>query len=494
MSETLQSISFDEIPADYRVPGTYIEAKPTYSNAGLLGYPARALLIGQKLAAGTAAALAVERITRREQLAVLFGAGSVAAQMGEAFLDANTTTDLSVMGMADPGGGVAAAGSAAIAGTSTGAGTLALAIGKRRIAVPLAAGTTAAAAATAMRAAVTAAVGMPVTPSGAAGTVTLTAKHTGVVGNAIPLVLNPAAEDRTPPGLTVTMTAMTGGTGTVDLGDALAVVQAAWYTDIAVAWSDSTNLGELTADLATRYTAMGKRDAHGYAGMANTFGGLSSAGAALNSSFLTVMGANGSRSAPWEWAASLCGVGVFHLTNDPARQLRSLALPGIVAPPDAQCFTPTERDLLLRDGISTFVVDDDGTVRLERVITTYQKSPLGVDDVAWLDIMIPKTLSRLRYDWASYLSLNFPRHKLANDGSPAAEYSDAVVTPRILHGSWAARCKLYERQGWIEDASRTVALSTFIRNVSDRNRCDARQRVRIIGNLMVFAASLQFEV
>ena len=69
-------------------------------------------------------------------------------------------------------------------------------------------------------------------------------------------------------------------------------------------------------------------------------------------------------SMPWQWAASLAGVACFYLTNDPARQLRTLALPGIVGPEGPDRFTPSEQDLLLRDGISTFDVGPDGTVTL----------------------------------------------------------------------------------------------------------------------------------
>lgn len=492
MSGSVSTISFDEIPYDWRVPGSYVEVKPSYSNLGVLAYPARALLIGQKLAAGSSAVATPQRITRREQATALFGAGSVCDQMAKAFLDANATTELTVIAYADPSG-TAAAGSFTIAGTATAAGTISVAIGDRRVTVSVASGSTAATVATALRAAINAVPDLPVTAAGTVGTVSITAKHVGTVGNSIPLRVNPNASDATPAGLTNTLVAMTSGAGTVDITACLTAVAADWYTDIAVAAADSTNLGVLVTDLIRRYAAMGKLDAHGYAGLAGTFGTLSAAGAALNSPFLTLAGANNSRSTPWQWAASLCGRAVYHLTNDPARQLRTISLPGIMAPDVASRFTPTEQDLLLRDGISTFDVDYDGTVRLSRVITTYQTSALGVADTAWLDITIPKTLSRIRYDWAGYLALNFPRHKLADDGSPAAEFGDAIATPRMLHGSWGARCTMYERLGWIEDAARTVGESLFQRDGTDRNRVNARQRVRIVGNLMVLAASLQFE-
>ncbi|MBR0681911.1 phage tail protein [Roseomonas eburnea] len=491
MSET---ISFEEIPYDWRKPGTYVEIRPSYQNLGVLGYPARVLLIGQMLATGTAAEAFPQRITRADQAPALFGAGSVCAEMAEAFRAANQTTDLYVMGLNDAAAAVAAAGSVVLAGSPTASGTLALYIGGQRIAVPVAAGATVADIATAVRAAITAKTGLPVTSGGAAGSVTLTAKQKGTVGNLIDLRLNRLAGEATPPGLTVTITAMSGGTGDPDLQDALDAIAAEWFTDIAVAWTDTANLNALVADLATRYQAMGAMDAHAYAGLRGTFGALSAAGAARNSPHLTIIGANASPTSPWAWAASLAGVAAFHLTNDPARQLRSLALPGIQPPEPALRFTMTEQDLLLRDGISTFEVSNDGTVRLDRVLTTYQKSALDVDDVAWLDIMVPKTMSRIRYDWASYVGLTFPRSKLADDGSPVAEYGAAFVTPRLMHAAWSARCTLYEREGWIESATRTVAESSFLRDADDRNRMNARQLVRVVGNLMVLAGSLQFEV
>ena len=492
MSETI-TLAFEEIPYDWREPGTFVEIRPNYRNLGALGYPARALLIGQKLSTGSATVAVPQRITRGDQGAALFGAGSVLADMCAAFRAANTTSDVYAIALADPAGGTAAAGSLVLTGSPTAAGTLAVYIAGQRVAVNVAAGATVADIATALRAAITAKADLPVTAGGSAGTVSLTAKHLGVVGNSIDLRLNRLAGEATPTGLAVALTAPTGGAGAPDIATILTAIAAEWFTDIACAWTDSANLPLLITDLATRYQAMGAMDGHAYVGLRGTFGALSAAGAARNSPHLTMIGADNAPSPPWAWAASLCGVGTFHLTNDPARQLRSLALPGIIGPDPADRFTQTERDLLLRDGISTFLVDADGTVRLSRVVTTYQTSALAVEDTAWLDITVPKVLSRIRYDWSGYASLMYPRSKLADDGSPAAEYSDAVVTPRQMHGSWTARSLLYERLGWIEGAAETAAESVFVRNLSDRNRLDARQHIRIIGNLMVLAASLQFE-
>lgn len=492
MSVTL-SQSFEEIPYDWRVPGTYIEVRPTYTNLGVLGYPTRVLLIGQMLASGSAAEAVPQRITRGDQGPGLFGQGSVLAEMCAAFRRANQTNDVYAIGLKDPVGGTAAAGSLVFTGSPTSAGTVAIYIGGERVAVNVGVGATVSDIAAAARAAIAAKPALPVIAGGAAGTVTLTAKHAGTLGNSIDLRLNRLAGEATPSGLAVAVTQLTGGAGVPDLATVLTAIAPDWYTDIACAFTDTANLALLVTELATRYMAMGRQDAHAYVGLKGSFGALSAAGAARNSQYLSMIGATSAPTSPWAWAASLAGVGAFYLTQDPARQLRSLALPGIIGPDPADRFTPTEQDLLLRDGISTFDVSLDGTVRLSRVITTYQTSPLGVDDDAWLDIMVPKTASRIRYDWAGYVGLNYPRHKLTDDGSPAAEYSDAIVTPRQMHGAWTARSKIYERLGWIEDATRTASESLFARDPDDRNRLVARQRIRIIGNLMILAASLQFE-
>ncbi|NIX75387.1 phage tail sheath subtilisin-like domain-containing protein [Microvirga terricola] len=492
-----QTTTFNEIPYDWLKPGTLVEVRPNYGRMGLVPFPVRALLIVQKLEIGTAQAKKLYRITRDEEGTALCGAGSIGDQMVRSFRKTNRTNDLSILALDDAAVGAAAAGKFVFSGN--GDGPVSLYIGKTRVRVGGTIATAPGARAAAAVAAINADTSLPVTAlqgSGAAtNEVLLTAKHKGECGNAISLRVARRVDETVPSGLQVTVTAMAGGAGNPDIVGALDAIVGQWFTDIAIAWDDSNNLLAFQEELKKRYMAMGKLDAHGYFGTRGTFGQLTTKGGVTNCPNLTAApGANRSASAPWEWAAALAGIGTFHLTNDPARQLRSLVLPGIDAPDPGDRFTDTEQDLLLRAGISTFNVLDDGTVTLDRVVTTYKQSSLGILDRAWLDIMVPKTLTRIRYDWASYVSLLYPRHKLADDDSPAAHASDAVVTPRRMHGTWASRCKLYERQGWIEDATRTVSESRFYRSENDRNRMESNQQIQIIGNLMVLAAALEFQV
>ncbi|ABS69711.1 Mu tail sheath family protein [Xanthobacter versatilis] len=486
------TISFDEIPYDWLKPGNYTEVKANYDRMGKVAYPARTLLITQKLAAGSAAALQQVRITRPDQGRALFGAGSVGADMVETYKLANKTGDLYAIGVADAGTGVAATGSFTFAGA--GGGPLPLYVGKVRIPLAVTAAMTAAQIASAAAAAINAVATLPVTAVAALAVCTITAKHKGEVGNGLQLAVARRQGDSVPAGLTVTVAPLSGGANNPDITPVLDAIAAQWFSDIVVPWDDATTLTALAANLAARYQAMGKKDGHLYVGHAGTFGALTTKGGLTNAPQISGMGAKASPSPPWVWAASLAGVAAFQLANDPARQLRTLALPGVEAPAEADRFSDTEQDLLLKGGISTFNVSDDGTVSIDRVVTTYKVSPLGVTDRAWLDIMVPKTMSRVRYDWASYVSLLYPRSKLAEDGSLAAEADDSgvVVTPMRMHGSWSARCQKYERWGWLQNTKETVRQSVFAIDDTDNDRLNARQQVNIIGNMMVLASSLEF--
>lgn len=485
-------INFNEIPYDWRVPGTYVETRANYRNMGLVAFPARTIVLCQKLAGGTAVAGQFYEVTRPEDATVLFGAGSIGQQSVAAYKAVNKTTRLYAIAADDLGAGVKATKTMTF--TGAGAGTVSIYIKNRRVRYSATSTMTPTQHATAAVAAINADADMPVVATSSLGVVTLTAKHAGENGNAIDVRMRKFAEESLPGTLAVAIAAGVAGTGNPDVAPLLAALANEWFTDFVMPWDDAVNLAALAAELAARYQAMGRKDGHAYVGHAGTYGQLGTKGALTNSPYISPIGAKNALSAPWEWAAALAGLAAFHLTNDPARQLRSLALTGIAGPDSVDCFTDTERDLLLRQGISTWNRLADGTVVIERVITAYKTTSLGAPDTAYLDIMVPKTLTRIRYDWATYVTLLYPRHKLANDDSVAANNNDAVVTPRRMHGSWATRCKLYEQQAWIEDVTRTVSESLFERDATDRNRLNAQQQIRIIGNLMVLAAALEFQV
>ncbi len=62
-----QTISFNEISYDIRRPSTQIEIAADYRNVGLIGFPTKALLMGQMLSTGNAQPATVYQIFRAGQ-------------------------------------------------------------------------------------------------------------------------------------------------------------------------------------------------------------------------------------------------------------------------------------------------------------------------------------------------------------------------------------------------------------------------------------------
>lgn len=498
----MDPITFDEIPLDWLEPDVFMEVKPNYRTLGILPYPVKNIIVAPKLATGTLAPLQATQITQRDQGVAMFGEGSIGAAMVRKFFKANTTQPIYVMAQEDVVDDVAATGTITFTGALAASFVMRFKVAGVQIRATLSAGASVTQMATALKDAINAEATLPVTAASALGVVTVTSRHKGEVGNEIDLAVDVAAQPL-PSGLGVAIVAMAGGTGNPDIEDAFDAIDNGWFTALAHPYADATNLAATAAWLRERYKATAKLDCHGHVGKRGTFGQLQTWGNLVNSPFLSLYGLKGSPTPAWEIAAAMMGLCSFHLANDPARQLRSLVVPGAQAPSTVDQFTTTENDLLLRAGVSTFRCLADGAVTVSRVATSYKTSNLGVLDRAWLDIMVPATMSRIRYDWSGYVSLLYPRSKLTDDEDTAAfvgraegdeDPGNAVVTPRRMKGSWAARCGLYKERVWIENVDQTVRQSVFQRDGADRNRLNARQQIQIVGNLMVLAGSLEFQV
>lgn len=486
-------VTFTEFPADWRPPGTRVEIRPSYANAGIAGYPSRMLVIAPRPAAGTGALLVAHPITRAEQGAALAGNGTIPDQMIRAIRRANPFHELFLLLVADPTSGAAAATwTLAYSGTPGVAATQGVYVGGRRYALNIATTDTAAAIATRLAALITADAQAHVTAAASTGTVTLTHKHLGALGGGTRVELNRAPEEATPTGLTCAITATAAGTGVADVAAAIGAIPTRWFTTIAIAFNDSTNIGLMSAEMDRRYAANAKLDGRCYWSQQASYGTLISAGAAQNGRFMTWMPSYRSSTPPWVWAAVTAGVAALAKANDPARQLRGLVLPGVIAPDEPDRPLESEQDALLRNGGSTFEVTQDGGVVVQRLISMYRVTSLGVADTAWLDTFRPETLSRMRYDWRVYRDTVWPRHKLAPDGSTAADNADDILTPARAKAAWAGKMKQWERVGWIVNADADAAAASFAIDPENPNRLVARAPVTIIGNLMNLDMALEF--
>jgi len=495
------NLIFDEIPVDRLEPAVLLEVKPNYSETGLLPMTIKNLIIGPKLPTGTLKAGEVVEISRPDEARIYFGRGSIGAAMAAHFRKVNLNQPLYVLGVEDDVTGVTAVGKISFAGSVTNSVTLRFLIDGTQVRLYAPASSSADTLASNLAAAINDMEDLVVTAAVSGGVVTITSRHKGEIGNEIDLRLYTKAQPL-PSGLSVVVTPMAGGSGNPDLQAALDAIATTWFTTIVQPWSDVSNMAAFAEFLRGQFLATSKMDALGFTFKRGSYAALSAFGQLTNCAQLVCGGMHGSPTAPWMMAAAAGAVSAFHLANDPARQLKSLVLPGVIAPEEKDQFIDGEKDNLLRRGISTFNCLSDGAVSFSRVITTYRKNNLDVDTRAWLDVMTAATTIRIRYDFSAYVGLQFPRAKLARDDSPAATsikvdsdgmLDSAIVTPRIMAAVWAGRCQLYANNGWIDDVEATIRQSYFQIAPNDKNRLESKQIIDIMGNLMVLAGSLEFK-
>lgn len=483
-------ISFASIPVGIRTPGQYVEFDHTRAMRGLPVIAHRILLIGQRLPSGKVAAGTVTRVLSTGQAEEAFGRGSMLAHMVAALRNVNRETEAFAIALDDAAASTPASGAFAFTGVAEAAGTLALYIGGTRVSVRVTPDMTDSAVAAAVRAAINADDALPVTASAGEGAeCVLTLRNKGAFGNSLDLRVNYAFGDETPAGLEVTVRPMAGGSLNPDIATAIAAIGDDQYHTIVVPYTDPDNLDAIEAELARRWGPMIQREGHAFVGAAGTVGALTTLGSSRNSPFVTLIGTGKSPTPPWIWAAVVAGVDAKE--PDPARPRQTLPLPGCLPPVEADRFTREERDILLHEGVSTYLVDSGGLSRIERLITTYQTNASGDPDESYLDIETLRTLAYFRASMRQRIAAKFPRHKLANDGTAFAP-GQAVVTPSMIRAELLHLFREWEAAALAEGFEQFKRELIVERNASDPNRVDALTAPDTVNQFRVFAALIQF--
>jgi phage tail sheath gpL-like len=484
---------FNDIPAQLRLPGVYIEFDSRL--AGSSAFQGKLLVLGQRLEAGERDALRLDRVTSAEQAELLYGRGSMLAEMLRASLAAEPYLETWAIALDDDAAGVAASGSLTVSGTALRSGTLALYIAGYRVRVGVSAADTAGAIAQAIVDAVAADTRVPVTAAingVTPETVDFSARWAGETGNDIDLRLSARGEDRVP-GVAVAITAMAGGAANPDLTGAIAAFGTEQWNWIACPYTDSANIDALTAELDERWGPMRQIGGRAFAAYRGTHAETGTFGATLNSPHLTVIGTGTAVSPTWLWAATNAAVAGQALANDPARPLQTLELPGLMGPAESDRFTDTERNLLLFDGIATYRIATDGTVRIERQVTTYQETAAGVASDAYLDINTPETLERIRFDQRARILQRYPRHKLADDADAGAYGAgQPIATPRVIKAELLSLYRDFQSRGWVQDYEGYAESLQASIDPEDPNRLNVIDSPKLVSGYRVHAMQTQF--
>ena len=480
------SIVFPSLSDNVRVPFIYGEFDPTGASDDPSQMPYTVLMVGQMLDTGKADPHVPARPMSKKQADDLFGQGSQLAEMCTAYLEANVLTKMMAIPVPDADVGVKAEGAISLSGTVTNGTPLCLYIGGVLVRAAANFNTEGATVAAALATAINANPDLPVTATFSLGQVTLTARHKGEMGNDIDLRLSYYKEP-IPAGLTITITKMTGGAGNPDAAPIIAAMGNDQYHVIAWPWTDNASLAYLRDELDDRWGPLRQIDGQAIAIKRGTFGEVVTFTGARNDKGLTVFASEGSPTNPWKDAAATVGVISYYANTDPARGFRTLKIPGVLAPaPDDRWPDFPEKNQGLFEGLSTRYVAPDGTLRLQKAITTHRMNELGAEDKAYLSLNSPLTLSYLRYDWRNYLLLKYPRHKLAGDAD-AKFYgtTQPIMTPKLGRAEAIARFKVWLEMGLVEGLEQFTNELVVERHSKNENRMDWLLRPNLMNQFEV---------
>lgn len=488
------TVPFATIPQNLRTPLFFVEFDNSMANTATATQ--RTLLIGQMLDGAAGKDSMPERITSGTQAAERFGRGSMLHTEADAYFRNDTAGEVWALPLADDEKQTAAAGKLKITSAANDTGVISLYIAGIRVQMAVIATDSAEAIATGLTTVINRNANLPVTAEAEEDTISLTAKNKGAHGNGIDIRLNYRGQmggENTPSGFEMTITAMSGGNGSPDLLNGLANLKDRSFDFIVNPYTDTASLDVVKTFLADRWAWDKQLYGHGYGVITGTYGQLADFGEKRNDEHGTLLGVDGSPSQDYQWSAAYTGAIAQSLRNDPGRPLQTLVISGVLPPDDTKILELTERNNLLHSGISTFTVDDDGTVRVENIITTYQKNAYGDNDDSYLQVETLYLLMFVSRYLRTQVTSKFGRMKLAEDGTRFAPGS-AIVTPNIIRAELIAQYGFLEFNGHVQDTKGFAKGLKVERNSQNPNRVDVLWTGTLINQLRVFALLNQFRL
>ena len=473
-------VPFESIPQNLRVPFVYVEI--TSAAGGAVGSEFRTLLIGQRLATGQIAEAVPALIGNAISAQDAFGRGSQLALMCAAYRRNDRIGELWAVALDDAAGATEAEVTITVSGPATGAGSIALYIGGRRVEAAVASGDTAAEIAQAIVTGVNGNLDLPVTAAVTGAVATLTARNGGTAQD-----LNVQANfqpDETYPASVSLAFSPSAGVTTPDIATAIAAIGDRQYNLIVSPYIDATSMTALEGELAVRWGPTQQNDGQAIVSFRGTLAATTAFGNGRASRHVTAMGHNDIPNTTWEFAAAVAGTISPSASADPARPFQTLPVQGILAPRVENRWDFTERNVILTDGVSTFNTVGD-QVRLERLLTTDQ------GDTSYYDLNTILTLSYLRQNFRNRIVTRFPRFKLADDGARFSAGS-AVLTPALARAEAIAWFTEQEAAGLVEGLDGFKESLVVERSVTDRNRLDWQLQPDLINQFRIAGVQIAF--
>ena len=484
------TVTFKSIPSNILVPLFYAEINS--GGTPYVNYP-RLLLIGQKTSAGAATAGAVYGPIESESDAIgQFGLGSMLYQMFKIARRNAPFQPIYALALSDPSG-ASAAGSISIGTAPAVTGAAVLHVMGRRLTFQVNAADTNSQVATNLAAAINAA-NLPVTAA-INGThayqVDVTSRHVGTCGNGLE-VTYATDEPNVLTSTNTTVTALSAGSGVPDLTTPLANLGDIEYDWIAGPYADTTSLNlvrDFLGGSSGRWAPIQQLYGHYQTATFGTLSTVTTLGAGRNDPHVSIMGSQASPTPTWEWAAAIGAVECQHLGNAPelSRPLQTLVLDGVLPPRDKSTWWDIpDRQALYVAGVAGYKVTADGSVAVDRVVTTYKTSAAGAADGTFRDV---ETMAQMMYVTRYFRTAVLNKHArqaLADDDP----YNVGLATPKRIRDTLVHAYNDLVALGVAEKPDLFSQYLVVERSATDANRVDAMLPIDVVNQLRVFAANV----
>jgi len=495
------AVSFERIPSNIRVPLFYAEV--SNREASYLQQLQPALLIGPMLPAAMATPLEPVLVRDRDDAVGLFGPGAILTDMVDFYRRNDSYGSLWCIPQADPTTGTAMTTTLTVEGMATAPGNLAVYIGGDRYAVSAGMGDDHVAIATRLHAAINGdafcmmSAAAPDVSDTDETVLVLSMKSRGMVGNELQIQLNVrglAGGESTPLGVTVGMTRIVG-TGLTDLAPAIAAMGDDEYDFIATPYTDAASLDlirDALNDITGRWSWSRQIYGHAFHARMGDLNTLVTFGKTRNDPHTSILGFPTSPTVSWRRAAALCAQAATSMRIDPARPLQTLTMAGVLPSGRSAKFGINASNTLLYSGIAT-EQEAGGAVAIQRCVTTYQVNQWNQPDPSWLDVQTPLTLMFIIRFLRNRILSKFPRHKLANDGTPFG-LGQAIVTPRIIRAELIAAYSEMIEMGICENMDAFKRFLVVERDPIDPNRVNVLLPPDLVNQLRIFAMLVEFRL
>lgn len=476
------TVRISSVPLSTRKPGTYFDINTRAAKLGLPASADKLVLIGTKLAGGTATAEQLVQVFSATEAQAYFGAGSPLALAVEALLlQSPYLFEVWCCPLAEAGGAAAAAGVFSVALSSQTAGTLTLYVGDRVVRVGVTADDLVADVLANIKAALDADVDMPFSTTIASPAVNLAAKTKGTAGNDWTI-----GWEYTGTGVTITLTQPTGGSGDPDIQDALDVCLPEAFDIYVVEYNDATSLDDLRDHLNLLNGPMEQRPAIAFAGFDGSLATGTTLSSGRNCGMIGIPYYRGSRSHPMFLAAAVAAA--FASESDRARPLNNVKLTHIVPPDDpADKLTRTEQESCLANGLMPLEVGVANSSRIVRSISTYVEDEAGSADDTLLDLQTMRVLFYVRYAVRFKLQQELAQAKLA-DKAVTAGTTDPDHVRELVQG---VLVQLQDDLGYLEHVEDWLDRLVVERDPSIATRLNITIPADIVDGLHVVAGEIQ---